>query len=182
MKCIQVIILILIVCGGSVQAFAENDAEASVQLKAKIAETDFTDVKSVFNLIDWSVENKIQPRSVFKSSACKFKFNCDCGHSFVSLLANITSSGQWCPFCSHTKLCKKNCEICFEKSFASLGAADASASKRDLGVHDPGNRSFPCCSAGAAGPGRGSSFRCRFRRQPPPFRLLAPRNSHHRRP
>lgn len=68
----------------------------------------------------WSKENKIEPRNVFKASDNKYKFDCDCNHTFESKLGHITVDGIWCPYCSNSKLCSdNNCKICFEKSFAS---------------------------------------------------------------
>ena len=59
------------------------------------------------------------PRTVFKYSNKEFDFMCDCGHAFSSRLNHI-SKGNWCPYCSHQKLCEyPDCEQCFENSFAS---------------------------------------------------------------
>lgn len=64
-------------------------------------------------------ENEIDPRYIFKSSHKKYKFDCDCGHTFESSPNNI-SIGKWCPYCSNKKLCNNDdCVMCFEKSFAS---------------------------------------------------------------
>src|SRR3989344_5701761 len=77
------------------------------------------------NAIYWDYEqNKVKPRDVFKSSNTKYWFNCDkCPHSFDVLLYNITNidSSRWCPYCSLPphKLCNGNCDICYNKSFAS---------------------------------------------------------------
>jgi len=68
----------------------------------------------------WSKKNKEIPRQVFMSSGNKYIFNCECGHEFETLLANITSGGQWCPYCSNRKLCDNNdCGQCHSKSFSS---------------------------------------------------------------
>lgn len=67
----------------------------------------------------WSDKNELKPNEVFKSSHKKFWFNCVCGHEINITLSNI-NSGYWCPYCSNQKLCEKNnCNICYEKSFAS---------------------------------------------------------------
>jgi len=69
----------------------------------------------------WSEINEIKPRMVFKSTADKFDFICNCGHTFNSCLSSITA-GSWCPFCCNPslKLCNEiNCKMCFDKSFAS---------------------------------------------------------------
>jgi very-short-patch-repair endonuclease len=63
--------------------------------------------------------NKITSRQVIKKSNKKYWFDCECGHSFESALGNIACSNQWCSYCCKPpkKLC--DCQICFEKSFAS---------------------------------------------------------------
>lgn len=69
----------------------------------------------------WDFErNDCRPRDVFRNSGKKFWFKCeDCGHAFKTTISNI-SAGTFCPFCASSKLCgSKNCEKCFEKSFAS---------------------------------------------------------------
>jgi hypothetical protein len=74
-------------------------------------------------------KNKKKPWEVFKSSATNFWFKCDnCPHSFNSKLDNISSKKTWCPYCriSSNKFCDeykknyKNCQHCFNKSFASF--------------------------------------------------------------
>jgi len=68
-----------------------------------------------------SNKNKLHSRQLFKNSNLKFLFDCDCGHTFESLLSNI-NKGQWCPYCSIPPklLCDdNNCNNCFNKSFAS---------------------------------------------------------------
>ncbi|AQM73423.1 endonuclease [Noumeavirus] len=74
----------------------------------------------------WNVEkNKQSPREVFMNSNKKFWFECKrCKHSFESILSNV-SNGSFCPFCSNKQLCgSNNCELCFEKSFASSDKAE----------------------------------------------------------
>ena len=66
----------------------------------------------------------ITPRDVARgSSSQKYWFKCDtCPHDFLGGLANISSSGQWCPYCApHSQyLCSDEyCDFCFKKSFAS---------------------------------------------------------------
>ncbi|AQM72982.1 restriction endonuclease [Noumeavirus] len=73
----------------------------------------------------WNVEkNKERPRKVFASSGKKYWFECgECKHSFEARLDHV-SGGAFCPFCSNRQLCSSNdCEICFEKSFASSDKA-----------------------------------------------------------
>ena len=68
----------------------------------------------------WSSKNELVPRMILQSSDKKCYFDCDqCNHTFYSQLAAI-SRGQWCSYCANKKLCSNiNCELCFEKSFAS---------------------------------------------------------------
>jgi len=52
----------------------------------------------------WNFElnNDINPRDVFKSSAKKYFFNCNiCKNDFNIQLNNITCSNQWCPICKN---------------------------------------------------------------------------------
>ena len=70
----------------------------------------------------WNIEkNNKNPRELFKNNTKKFWFNCDkCKHSFKQKLNDIIQKKTWCPYCSHTKLCKiDECIECFNKSFAS---------------------------------------------------------------
>lgn len=73
----------------------------------------------------WSDKNtNIKPRHVLKGSPKKYWFECDkkeeCCHSFYISLNKISTSKRWCAFCKNKKLCEKeDCNICFEKSFAS---------------------------------------------------------------
>lgn len=70
----------------------------------------------------WSIENEISCRDIFKSSNQKFKFNCNnCSHE-LEIRLNHVSKGSWCCYCSNPpqKLCDEiNCNLCFDKSFAS---------------------------------------------------------------
>ena len=71
----------------------------------------------------WSNSNSITPRQIMKNSSFKVLFDCDiCNHTFSSKLNNITSTNNnWCPYCAIPSkiLCMDNCELCFNKSFAS---------------------------------------------------------------
>ena len=70
--------------------------------------------------IYWSKDNKLNPKDVYKGSTKKYKFDCNCGHSFVTSLNSITSQNTWCPYCVNRKLCgNKKCKDCFNKSFAN---------------------------------------------------------------
>lgn len=69
--------------------------------------------------IYWSNKNELKPEDVFKCSGKKFIFNCNiCSHEFKISLNNLSSNNKWCPYCSNRILCEKNCDICFQKSFA----------------------------------------------------------------
>ena len=74
--------------------------------------------------IYWSIKNADKPRDVCKSSNSKRWFNCFiCEHNFENNLLNITS-GQWCSYCGHSKLCDNiDCKFCFNNSFASSDKA-----------------------------------------------------------
>jgi very-short-patch-repair endonuclease len=70
----------------------------------------------------WSDKNDhVKPRQVFTSANTKYWFDCDCGHQFESVVSSITSlKPTWCPYCGNQKICEnKDCQTCFEKSFAS---------------------------------------------------------------
>jgi very-short-patch-repair endonuclease len=80
----------------------------------------------------WSNKNELTPRKVFKSTAKKYLFNCDCSHEFISRLDNIIN-GNWCAYCSNNKLCNNDdCKDCYEKSFASHEKAKYWSSKNEL--------------------------------------------------
>ena len=67
---------------------------------------------------------EIKPQDVFKNSHKKYWFKCViCKHCFELSLGNLSSGGQWCPFCSHQKLCTEKCSYCFNNSFASSDKA-----------------------------------------------------------
>lgn len=71
----------------------------------------------------WSEENKKTARQVLRSANSSFKFNCECGHTFEACL-NDVSNGTWCPYCAGKKLCDRECDQCFNKSFASHPSAE----------------------------------------------------------
>lgn len=74
----------------------------------------FQDQKKLRCLLD---EN---PRNITISSGKKCKFKCDtCFHLFESRIYSVTGNNSWCPYCSNSKLCDNDCDICFKKSFAS---------------------------------------------------------------
>lgn len=69
---------------------------------------------------NYQKNNNISPREVFKNSKTKYIFDCEiCKHDF-ELELNSANNNQWCSYCGNKKLClNKNCEYCFNKSFAS---------------------------------------------------------------
>jgi len=74
----------------------------------------------------WSEENKTVPRKVFKSSHVRYIFDCDiCEHSFDIRLDDAFKRDTWCQYCKGGLLCEnKNCNFCFDKSFASHPQAE----------------------------------------------------------
>jgi very-short-patch-repair endonuclease len=70
---------------------------------------------------NWSNDNKLKPRDVFKGSNCYYLFKCDkCNHTFEQQIYHVCNNNIWCNYCSHNKLCIDNeCILCFNNSFAS---------------------------------------------------------------
>ena len=75
----------------------------------------------------WSDTNEKQPREVFFNSTKKFFFDCViCNHLFERPLASMnreTNSKTGCPYCvvpSKILCTDDTCEVCFDKSFASV--------------------------------------------------------------
>ena len=87
--------------------------------------------------IYWSDKNKCQPRNVFKSSNKKYCFDCEkCNHSFDITLNDI-ASGYWCAYCGNKKLCdSSSCQLCFNKSFASIDNSKYWSSKNEVKPRD----------------------------------------------
>ena len=82
----------------------------------------------------WSKKNILKPEQVFKNSGKKFLFDCECGHSFRSMLNNI-SKGVWCPYCANPskKLCNnEDCKMCLNKTFISHPKAQYWSNKNKL--------------------------------------------------
>lgn len=64
-------------------------------------------------------KNELTPDKLRKCSEKKGWFNCNkCPHSFEKILYSIID-GSWCPYCANKKLCDQECQICYDKSFAS---------------------------------------------------------------
>lgn len=79
---------------------------------------------------NWSDKNKVNSRNVLLNSHKKFWFNCfKCLHVFTKSLDYISD----CPFCSNQKLCEdENCNLCFQKSFASNNRSQNWSDKNEL--------------------------------------------------
>ena len=69
----------------------------------------------------WSSKNEGNPEDYALNSHKKCWFDCDkCRHPFEMILRNINSRDLWCPYCVvPTKKMCGNCDICYNKSFAS---------------------------------------------------------------
>ena len=99
----------------------------------------------------WSKENRDSSRECFLSGHKKRKFDCtECFHQFESVLNNIANGGTWCPFCSSVELCRnKECEWCFERSFAShpkseFWSEENNDSPRECFLSTNSKRKFDC--------------------------------------
>jgi len=71
----------------------------------------------------WSKKNTKNPGDVFKNSGTRYWFDCPtCGHDYEKILCDM--SRYDCPYCGCNILCSKSdCNICFNKSFASSDKA-----------------------------------------------------------
>lgn len=82
--------------------------------------------------IYWSDLNDCTPRNVLKSTKNTYFFNCDiCGHVLNMKLNNV-NNGAWCVYCAHKKLCDKDCNFCFENSFASSNLSKYWSKKNNI--------------------------------------------------
>ena len=86
----------------------------------------------------WSPKNKLTARQVFKyASDTRYIFECDiCYHLFNNSPGSVSAKNlkkrQWCPFCSHQKLCDNDdCQMCFDNSFASHPKAECWSDNND---------------------------------------------------
>jgi DNA-directed RNA polymerase subunit RPC12/RpoP len=101
----------------------------------------------------WSEKNNKNSREVFKNSNNKFWFDCPvCYHEFEIRLFDVVD-GHWCKYCSG-KLCgKKDCLLCWEKSFASQDRSLFWSEKNEdepwqLSLMSHENRWFDCKECG----------------------------------
>jgi len=81
----------------------------------------------------WSNKNKVRPRNIFKNTHDTFIFNCKiCNHEFQTS-PKIINMGCWCNYCANKELCNSNnCNICFEKSFASHEKSEYWSNKNNI--------------------------------------------------
>lgn len=94
--------------------------------------------------IHWHDENDKTPREVFKKCNTKYYFNCDkCPHIFHTSPSHIAGEDRWCPYCASQKLCdKKECKVCFDKSFASQSKSQFWSNKNDKNPREVLKRSI----------------------------------------
>ncbi len=75
--------------------------------------------------INWSKKNNEKPEEVQYCSKKNYLFDCpECGHEFQRTLHEITIGKKKCRYCTKRirEVCgDKECKMCFDKSFASLG-------------------------------------------------------------
>jgi len=78
------------------------------------------------NAIYWNYEkNKQIPREVFRCNNNKFWFSCIvCNHDF-DIALNHVSDGKWYKYCKGNDLCDKECDFCYNKSFASCSKSNS---------------------------------------------------------
>ena len=94
----------------------------------------------------------IRPRNVALNSSKKYWFKCEeCRHKFSKALYSI-NSGIWCSFCANYSRCDdKNCQFCFNHSFASHEKAkfwhsleNMNVKPRDIALNDHDRYWFKC--------------------------------------
>jgi len=80
----------------------------------------------------WSKKNIKHPGDVFKKSASKYWFDCHkCGHDYEKILCDMDRYD--CPYCGCNILCNnKDCQVCFNKSFASSDKAKYLSSNNNI--------------------------------------------------
>ena len=106
-------------CNGNLRKLCKNEcSQCFIRSFANSKEADY-----------WSQNNgDITPRDVFRRSDKEYKFICpvvDCKHEFKVTPDHINSRGDWCPYCSHHRLCgNENCDMCRNNSFASSPKVD----------------------------------------------------------
>lgn len=102
----------------------------------------------------------ITPLMVTKSSNKNYYLICDkgCGHSYNIKLNNITNLNRKCSYCANKILCEnKDCELCFNKSFASHNMSkywvenkdknDKTVTPRNVFKNSGSKYKFKCCNS-----------------------------------
>lgn len=68
----------------------------------------------------WSTKNKKTPREVRKNTHDKYIFECvKCAHEYKTDPHSIGDSSNGCPYCHSFKLCKNQCDKCYNNRFSS---------------------------------------------------------------
>ena len=73
--------------------------------------------------VNWSANNLLTPRQVSANSHKLYKFLCDVCHHEFEICPRDVCRGSFCSFCSFApkRLCSdENCQICLQRSFASI--------------------------------------------------------------
>jgi very-short-patch-repair endonuclease len=86
----------------------------------------------------WSSKNELLPHQIFKSCHTKYYFDCDkCNHELYFVVSSIKKNKLNCKYCKGNDLCEdKNCDFCFNKSFASSSFAKFWSSKNTFTPRD----------------------------------------------
>jgi len=84
--------------------------------------------------INWSKNNIILPRNIFKKTPKKYLFMCNsCNHEFMSRIADLNNNTNNCPYCSSKLLCNdEKCINCNNKSFISNEKSKYWSNKNEL--------------------------------------------------
>jgi len=81
--------------------------------------------KGKFKVDCWNSEKNgdLTPRDVSKKSKKICWFTCDvCYHDFQRTIRYVVINNRWCPYCNENMVCDNDdCDICYNRSFASLG-------------------------------------------------------------
>ena len=86
---------------------------------------------------NWSDKNILSPRNVFRTAHKKYLFFCpDCKHEFLTS-PNYIADGNFCAYCTNKRLCcNLDCDICFDKSFATHEMATNWSDKNIISATD----------------------------------------------
>jgi hypothetical protein len=94
--------------------------------------------ESVENSKHLSPRNNVRPREITKGSNQILWFKCPkSDHEFQAMVKNVTQ-GSFCPYpcCANRILCKNECDICHNASFASSDKAHLWSDKNELSARD----------------------------------------------